>query len=256
MKLKNVFDIINITAKEIGSSKPYIVGGMVRDIMLGNVDKIKDVDLTCGDNTSHQLGQALVSKFDGAAYTTFNDGHGRLSFEKFDIDFSNNFNVPGIDSILIKQNIKLTSIDKEMFSRDFTINALLMPLDLSRVYDLTKKGMTDLNKKLIDTCLDPDITLKSDPKRISRIVYLCAKLDFKPSERVIAWVKNNKEILNDVDKKYTSDKINKALSKNETVAIDIIAKLGINDYLPQTSDTRDALSENPELLLKVLNETG
>jgi tRNA nucleotidyltransferase/poly(A) polymerase len=256
MKLKDVFDTINVTAKEVGSSTPYIVGGMVRDIMLGNIDKIKDVDLTCGDKTSNQLGQALVTKFDGAKYTTFNDGHGRLSFERFDIDFSNNFNVPNIESILAKQNIKSTSIEKEMFSRDFTVNALLMPLDLSKVYDLTKKGINDLNNKKIDTCLDPNITLLNDPKRISRIVYLCAKLDFRPTERVVAWVRSNKDILKDVDKKYTSDKINKALSKNEKVAIEIITELGINDYLPQTSDTRDALSENPELLLKVLNEKG
>lgn len=256
MKLKDVFNIISSTAKDIGSSTPYIVGGMVRDIMLGNIDKIKDVDLTCGDATSNKLGQALVSKFEGAKYTTFNDGHGRLTFEKFDIDFSNNFNVPGIDSILAKQNIKATPIEREMFSRDFTVNALLMPLDLSQVYDLTKKGITDLNNKLIDTCLDPDITLKNDPKRISRIVYLCAKLNFSPSQRVINWVRNNKDILNDVDKKYTSDKINKALNKNKEVAIKIITELGINNYLPQTSETTEALSENPELLLKVLNEKG
>ena len=254
MRLKEIFDIIDNTAKEIGSTVPYIVGGMVRDIMLGKIENIKDVDLTCGDASSNQLGQALVSKFTGATYTTFNDGHGRLSFDKFDIDFSNNYNVPGIDAILAKDKIKPTSINKEMYSRDFTVNALLMPLNLSKVYDLTNRGMQDLNAKKIDTCLAPEITLLNDPKRISRVVYLCAKLDFTPSERVVAWIQKNKTILNNVDKKYTMDKINKALEKNEVVAMKTISELGISNYIPETRATQDVLANNPELLLKVLNE--
>lgn len=254
MKLQELFKLIDLTAKEIKASKPFLVGGFVRDVVIGNYKNIKDVDLTCGDSSSDKLGQAVLEKIPKAVYTKFSDGHGCLSFDDFKVDFSNNFNVDNID-VLLKQKgiVKPTNLEREVYSRDFTINTLLMPLDLSKIYDLTKRGVKDIKLKTIDTCLEPEITLSSDPRRIVRIVYLGAKLGFLPSKRIIDWTKANINYVKDIDSGYFDDKINKAMEKNSHITIEIINLLGLSSFVSTTNKYTEAIGNDPELLFKALN---
>ena len=62
MKLIELFDLLKSTAIENKLSVPYIVGGFPRDVLLKKVDDIKDIDITCGDDSSLLLGQKLVRK--------------------------------------------------------------------------------------------------------------------------------------------------------------------------------------------------
>jgi len=254
MKLRELFSVIDSTAKEIGASTPFLVGGMVRDIVMHKFENIKDIDITCGDASSDELGRALVKKIPQATYTNFSDGHGRLSTENFNIDFSNNFNVSNIDGILKGFGyLKAKPIEKEVYSRDFTCNSLLLPLTSSKVYDLTNRGIKDIKSKILDTCLAPEITLQSDPKRIVRVIYLCAKLDFKPSPRVVEWVKNNTKLMSSVEKKYADEKLNKAIELNPKVVFDLAEELNMNQFIPNSAAYRDFAVENPEILLRTLN---
>ncbi len=255
MDLKELLRTIDATAKETKSSKPYLVGGMVRDIVLKRFNEVTDIDITCGDATSDRLGQAMVRKIQGAVYTKFSDGHGSLSFERFKVDFSNNFNTPAALPELKKIGItRPSSMELELYSRDFTINSMLMPLDLTKIYDLTGRGMKDIRAKVIDTCLTPQITFTADPRRIARIVYLGAKLGFYPSKRVIDWVVANPNAVTGIDKKYCSDKINKAIDKNAKLAFEIIDSLNMKQLVPNSKAYTDFLVEEPELLYRALNE--
>ena len=192
MNLKALLNIIKNVAKENNISTPYIVGGLARDIFLHKLKEIKDVDLTCGNKDSVKLGQLVVKQLPKSSLTIFNDGHAKMDFDNFAIDFSNNFNIPNIEALLKMIDINNpTDMQKELYSRDFNVNTLLMPLDMSTILDITGKGINEINAKVIDTCLPPKITLGYDPKRIIRVVYLCCKLSFKPSSRVADWIKNN-----------------------------------------------------------------
>ena len=92
---------------------------------------------------------------------------------------SSNFNTPNITELLVKQGIKEpTDLQREMYSRDFTCNALLLDLDLKTVIDPTKQGVKDIHAKVIRTCLAPEITLTANKNRVVRAIYLAAKLDF------------------------------------------------------------------------------
>jgi len=215
---------------------------------------IKDIDITCGDATSDALGSALVGRIPGATYTKFSDGHGRLTVESFNVDFSNNFNIKGVDKELLQFGItRPKSIEKEAYSRDFTCNSMLMPLDLSRIYDITNRGLKDIQAKTIDTCLNPAITLGSDPRRIARVIYLGAKLGFKPSQRVEEWIKTNKKLLGYVEKQYMSEKINKAMQADPKLAFELINGLGLNEYVPNSAAYRDFVVNDPEALYRSLN---
>jgi poly(A) polymerase len=255
MELKELLNVVHTTAKEIKTSKPYIVGGMVRDIVLKNFDDVTDIDITCGDSTSDNLGQALVKKFPQATYTKFSDGHGCLSFDRFKLDFSNNFQISNILDELKKIGIvRPKQMELELYSRDFTINTLLMPLDLTKIYDMTGLGIKHIMSKTIDTCLEPKITFTADPRRIIRVVYLSAKLGFHPSQRVIDWIRINPNVFESIGKKYVIDRLSKSIEKSPKITADIIKTLNIENIIPKSRVYTDFIINKPELLYKSLNE--
>ena len=243
MKLNELLNIISLTAKENKLSTPYLVGGFPRDVFLKKIDNINDIDITCGDASSLTLGQQIVKKIDQSMLTTYSDGHSKLVYENFNIDFSSSFRVPNIMNILKSKNIINPSpMDQEIYSRDFTINTLLMPLDLSTIIDTTNLAIKDLNNKILDTCLEPEITLKSDPRRIVRIIYLCIKLEFFPSQRLSSWVQNNAKLITEVDEDYVKQKINKAFTLNSSKSYKLLKHLNLWSYIPHTRVITDYLA--------------
>jgi tRNA nucleotidyltransferase/poly(A) polymerase len=245
MDLRNLLNVIDLTAKENNLSKPYIVGGFPRDVFLKKLKNISDVDITCGDESSFKLGDLVVDKFKGANLTTFTDKHSKLKYENFIVDFSSNFKIPDINNILKRSNIsKPTSMKEELYSRDFTANALLMPLDLSNILDETGLGFNDINNKILDTCLPPKLTFSYDPRRIIRVVYLSVKLDFSPSYRVGAWIRDNGKLLQKVGMGYIKNKLNKALKINPEKTLQIITSLNLMEYMPKTKLLQVALEKN------------
>lgn len=122
----------------------------------------------------------------------FPDGHYQLYVNKIKFDFSSNFNSPDAAYFLQKAGIKEpSSMLLELFSRDFTCNTLIIPLALRKIVDPTGLALDDIKKKIIRTPLPPRITLRDDPKRVVRSIYLAAKLGFTVEEDIILWVLNH-----------------------------------------------------------------
>lgn len=229
MKLLEILKIIDDIAKYNGLSQPYICGGTPRDKILNNVKNINDIDITTGNSDIHFLAKECSIKFkDISKLFKFPDGHSSLYFNNLKIDFSSNFIIPNVEKIV---GAKMLDIHKELFSRDFTCNSLLMSMDLVSIYDPLKKGLKSINEKKIDTCLSPDITLFVDPNRIIRAIYLSAKLDFEISDSIKNYIINNKKTLNNVSNEYIVKKINKAIEYNKNKTISIIKDLEIEDIL-------------------------
>lgn len=231
MRLVKLLKLIESTAKEKGLSRPFICGGIPRDKVINNLNDFNDIDITTGDNSIHLLAKEVFLKLKpyGATYTIANDGHASIYFSDLKIDFSSNFIVPNADQFF---KTKILPIHKELISRDFTCNALLMSMDLNTIYDPLKKGINSIKNKEIDTCLDPDITLRLDPKRIVRAIYLSSKLNFKLSKRLENWIIKNRQLLYQVKPKYIVEKINKAMEFNSKNTINLIKKLKIENIIP------------------------
>jgi len=233
MSLKKILTVINSTAKKNKLSKPYLVGGFPRDIYMKTIENIVDLDITCGNEDTKILANKLVEILPETVLKTFNDGHSRINYNNFKIDFSNNFTIPNIKNILIGSEIRNpTQMQEELYSRDFTVNTLLMPMDLSSIIDATGLAIKDIKDNKIDTCLSPRITFGYDPKRIIRIVYLSAKLNFMPTKRVIDWVRKNNNVLNNVKEGYIKSRLEKAFKINSKIANKIIKILNLNKNLP------------------------
>lgn len=191
MKLSELLSSLGTIAKENNISTPYIVGGLPRDKVLGiSPEKVKDIDITTGDAGSSKLAILSNTKWPEATFRLYDDGHSSIDFKNIRLDFSNNFKIPGIVSELKEMGIKEpVELQKELFSRDFIINTLLQPMDLTQEpLDLTGKALGDIKAKIIRTPIDPEFTIGYDPRRILRAIILAVKFNFdidKDLERVI-----------------------------------------------------------------------
>ncbi len=235
MKLKDLLKLIHTVHKKEGTSVPFICGGTPRDKLLGKLDLIADLDLTTGDSSVNFLAKRLVELLDTNFHIkskVMNDGHNSVHVGNIKVDFSSNFNTPDIDKILIKKGIKTpTPMQKEIYSRDFTCNSLLMTFDLKEIIDPTKMGFEDIKNKIIRTCLSPEITLTNNKNRVVRAIYLAAKLDFDLDPEMKEWIKKNPESINIASDRSIAEKINKALSYNPEKTVKLLTELNLWNYI-------------------------
>lgn len=233
-----LFDLLNLL-KEISvdnNTNLYIVGGLPRDKFLGKSMKINDIDFTTGNNKvfglAKEVGFQLRKYFPEMSMKEALDKHVSIYLEHIKLDFSSNFITPGIDEYFKLHNIESTDLNKEVWSRDFTCNSLLMNLEMTKVKDLTKRGIPDIKNKLIKTILPPDLAFKFNTNRIIRVIYLSSKLGFKVDSEIINWIKNNREYINKSTKEYLSKNINKALEYNPNNTVFLIDQMNLWDYIP------------------------
>jgi tRNA nucleotidyltransferase/poly(A) polymerase len=242
MKLRELLDLLKNVGDANGISDIKIVGGTPRDKVLHLIKpgEMNDLDLTTGNKNIHNLavevGIELKKRFN-INTKKGDDGHTSIHFpgDGFKLDFSSFFVVPEIEKLLLKKGISNpTDLQKESFSRDFTCNTLLLDLDLKKISDPTNLGLADIQKKILNTCLDPDITFKSNTNRIIRVVYMAAKLDFDVNSEILKWILKNKDIIRLTTDHYLKTTIDKALSKNPERAVSIINKTDLWGAIPIT----------------------
>jgi poly(A) polymerase len=222
--------------EEIGSSAPYVCGGTPRDKYMGKLENIADLDITTGDKTVDYLSQEFylqLRKKYNVTRKTMEDGHSTVFVGSLKMDFSSNFMAHNIDHYLQQMGIKEpTNMQREMFSRDFTCNSLLLTLDLKNILDPTKRGFQDIKERKIKTCLSPEITLTSNRNRVVRAIYLASKLDFDVDDAIIDYVKKNPQTVKISTEKSMTEKLNEAFTRNPDRAANLITRMGLWNYIP------------------------
>lgn len=236
MKLSDILQLLSQTAKDVGSSAPYICGGTPRDKVMGRPLVVEDIDITTGDQSIKTLAKEMAKRTAGprTVFTEMNDGHSQLIVDNIKLDFSTNYIEPGIKNMLVKAGLKNpTPMKFELYSRDFTCNTLLMTIDLKKVVDPIGLGLKDIKAKVLRTCLPAKITLGSDHRRVVRVIYLATKLGFKVDDEIINWVKKNPVSITAHDsREYVTKKLNKSLDFNPKLTVKLIDDMGLWSYVP------------------------
>lgn len=252
MKIKKILLILQEIAKRHNISEPFITGGTPRDKLLGKLESIEDLDVTTGDDTIHTLAKEFgrVLESIGAAYKVLGDGHAQVTIGPMKVDFSSNYRSPQIDLRLKKVGIKDPSeMDMELYSRDFTVNALLLSLDLKTIKDPTGMGVDDLERRVIRTILPVEVTLKDNTRRVVRVLYLAAKLGFDVHPEIIEWVRANPSIISDdVKPKYLSDTLQKAVDHDVEKTASLITQMRLWKYVPMLPALIPYLQKQPEAI--------
>ena len=168
--------VAQVAAKE--GLETYVVGGYVRDLILGRPSK--DIDFTCVGSGIH-LAQEVAKTFEfHVPLSVFkNFGTAMLKLDDWELEFV------GARKESYRQDsrkplVEDGTLQEDLERRDFTINAMAISLNPENYGELIDPfdGIKDIKAKRIKTPLEPGITFSDDPLRMMRGVRFAAQLDF------------------------------------------------------------------------------
>lgn len=189
-----LFEIKEFAAKT--NSEAYIVGGFVRDFILGrNLDDI-DIDIMIiGDAVHFAKEFSDTFKYHlNAVYKNFGTALIMVGDRKIEFATSRKESYHRNSR---KPNVEAGSLKEDLSRRDFTINALAVNLNTPKeIIDLFD-GIKDIENKVIRTPLEPDKTFFDDPLRIMRAIRFASKLNFTINDETLKSISDNKKRLID-----------------------------------------------------------
>ena len=228
----NIFNIISQSAKELNVDC-YVIGGYVRDFIL-NRGEHKDIDVVAignGIDLAQQVAKNLPNKPKVQIFKTY--GTAMLRYEDLEIEFvgarRESYNEDSRNP-----KVENGSLEDDQNRRDFTINALALSLSEENFGELLDpfNGIEDLEKKLIQTPLNPDITYSDDPLRMLRAIRFASQLNFRIEEDSLESIKKNNHRIEIITKERIVVELNKILlSPKPSKGFLLLEKTGLLDRI-------------------------
>ncbi|MCF8448977.1 MAG: CCA tRNA nucleotidyltransferase [Taibaiella sp.] len=216
----------------------YLIGGFVRDKILGR--PTKDVDIVCtGDGI--ELAHAVAATFPHKPHVSFFKTFGTAQFRLhgLDVEFVG-ARKESYSSDSRKPHVEPGTIEDDQLRRDFTINALAISLNSINYGKLIDPfdGIADLERKIIRTPLDPDTTFSDDPLRMMRAIRFSTQLGFEITPDVFQSICRNKGRLKIVSQERVTDELNKIMAAaRPSVGLDLLFRSGLlREFFPQMAD--------------------
>lgn len=157
--------------------KTYLVGGCVRDWLLGK--KNKDLDFTA-DKDPVKIAVYCIEKYGGTCRKFAQFGTYRISLKNgLKIDFARHRSEKYLKPAVLPQVIPAETIGEDLKRRDFTANALAASIlsdDFGRIADVCG-GLTDIKKGIIRVIHDKSFI--DDPTRIFRAARYCGRYGWR-----------------------------------------------------------------------------
>ena len=212
-------DIINVLKKfESNNYEAYIIGGYVRDKLLGNDSY--DVDIV-----TNALQKDIISIFNISPKNATNYGTIKIIGDNYRFDIATYRKELSYDGRKPKIEY-INDLKDDIIRRDFTINTIAMDKD-GKIIDYLN-GVKDLQNKLIKSVGDPNLKLNEDPLRILRALRFAIILDFKLDDNLLKSIKKNINLLDTLSKNRIKEELDKILvSNNALKGLDFLNKLGI-----------------------------
>ena len=233
--------LISEVAKETGI-RAYVVGGFVRDFLL-NIEN-DDIDIVV-EGSGIEFATHFANKVGGKLAYYENYGTAMVRWFDMEIEFvgaRKEMYERGSRNPIVEEGTLYDDISR----RDFTINAMAISLNKDSYGDLIDffDGLSDLNKKVIRTPLNPDITFSDDPLRMFRAVRFVSKLNgFKIDDDIKLSIQNNAHRSSILTRERITMEIEKMLSYvNPTDGLMLLNDLGLWNY---------AFPNNPYSLMHV-----
>lgn len=182
--------------------KAYIVGGCVRDLLLGL--KPKDFDV-CTNATPEQIIKVFSNANANIIGRRFKIVHIKFSHEIIEVTTfrRDSKKTSGYErkksstGMLLVDNAYGNNIQDDAMRRDFTINALYYDVINNEIIDL-HHGLYDLMNKKINMIGDATTRYQEDPVRIIRACRFAAKLNFSIEQKTLAAIEPCLPLLKDI----------------------------------------------------------
>jgi poly(A) polymerase len=175
---RKIFELLQECGKEL-NVPVYIVGGYVRDRLLGRPSKDMDiVTVGSGIELARQLSAKLRPIPRLTVYQRF--GTAMIKHKDMEIEFVG-ARKESYNRNSRKPMVEDGSLEDDQNRRDFTINALAFSLNEENYGEIIDPfgGLHDLERKIIRTPLEPGRTFSDDPLRMMRAIRFATQLEFK-----------------------------------------------------------------------------
>ena len=221
----------------------FIVGGAVRDFIMGKSNTIKDIDIAVDLlNGGVEFADWICQTYKNicknrCTYPTFGTAIFTITFDNTDYD---------IETVMTRSEqyhdknsrnpeCDFGSIEQDCYRRDLTINSLYINISNGEILDLTKKGLNDIKSHIIRTPCDPNITFDDDPLRMLRVIRFSTRYNWNIEHETLIGIRNNVQRIQMISKERIADELNKILiSENAVKGLKLLQETGLlHEIMPE-----------------------
>lgn len=207
---RTLFQQIGRCAAELGMPA-YVVGGYVRDRLLGR--PTKDIDVVCvgdGIRLANQVASKLTPRPKVVVYSRF--GTAMLHCDGIELEFVG-ARRESYSPDSRKPEVELGTLEDDQNRRDFTINAMAISLQENSFGHIVDpfNGLAHLEQKILKTPLDPGQTFSDDPLRMMRAVRFATQLGFTIEPNTYKGIQQYKSRLHIISKERITTEVEKIL---------------------------------------------
>lgn len=206
---KKVFSQVGGAADRLGR-ECYVVGGYVRDLLLGR--QSKDIDfVTVGSGI--EVAREVAREIKGSHLSVFrNFGTAQVKSRSVELEFVG-ARKESYHRESRKPIVEDGTLDDDLARRDFTINAMAACVNADRFGEVIDRynGLEDLREGLIRTPLDPDITFSDDPLRMMRAIRFATQLDFRIVDDTFRAISRNAPRIKIISRERVMDELMKIM---------------------------------------------
>lgn len=212
----------------------YLVGGAIRDAVLGNVTR--DLDFACGQGV--KLARKIADKLQAGFFILDN------GFDTARVVIQNS---DGSREILDFAGYRGETLLEDLQGRDFTMNAVAMNIHTGEMLD-PLGGLKDIREKRIRSC--SDTTFSDDPVRILRAVRLAPYLGFNIDLKTRKQMREASDQLHKISTERIRDELFKILEgPKPDAAILALELLGVLPaILPELTELKGVQQSAPHVL--------
>lgn len=224
---KRVFSLVGATADSLGR-ECYVVGGYVRDLIIGRSSKDIDfVTVGSGIELAEAVAAAIGPKTHIAVYRTY--GTAQVHDRDLELEFvgarKESYRRDSRNPI-----VEDGTLTDDLSRRDFTINAMAVSVNGDSFGELIDMfgGMEDIERRIIRTPLDPDITFSDDPLRMMRAIRFATQLQFKIFPETFEAIKRNAHRIEIITPERIKDELCKIMrSPKPSIGWDLLHHSGL-----------------------------
>jgi len=220
-KIENpILHLVGETADQMGL-ECYVIGGWVRDLFLHRPSNDIDV-VVVGSGIS--LAEAVAKRLGKGAHLSVFKTYGTAQVKAK----GRKVNGEWVDEVELEfvgarresytrdsRNpiVEDGTLQEDQNRRDFTINAMAICLNTARYGELLDPfdGIGDLERCIIRTPLDPDITFSDDPLRMMRAIRFATQLGFNLDGETFDAIVRNRERMEIITRERITEEINKIM---------------------------------------------
>ena len=227
-----IFKIISQVAYDRGQSV-YVVGGYVRDLLLGRKSPT-DIDFVT-ESSGIELAQAVAKSINPETKVSIFKTYGTAMFryENLELEFVG-ARKESYSADSRNPQVEQGTLEDDQKRRDFTVNAMAISLNKDNFGELIDpfNGMEDMEQRILRTPLEPVQTYSDDPLRMMRAIRFASTLGFSIEQKSLEAIEKEAKRIEIITVERIMVEFNKImLSEKPSVGLKIMKKTGLLDIV-------------------------